>query len=110
MQNKRMITWMIVAMLVILGYKLLIDWVWRKNNWTMPQQQAAATQPVEPTTGAASTTGPTSVASASTAPSSAPATQAGGIRVVGASSVESASIGSTADKDPTYAMGINIIP
>ena len=30
-----MITGMIVAMMVILGYKLVIDWLWKKNNWTM---------------------------------------------------------------------------
>src|SRR5438874_23259 len=110
MDNKRMITGMIAAMMVILGYKLVIDWLWKKNNWTMPQQQAAATQPISPTTGPATTTESTSVASATTGPStSAPATQANGIRVVGATKIEPASIGSTAEKDPTYAIGINVI-
>src|SRR2546429_9370934 len=76
----------------------------------MPQQQAAATQPISPTTGTASTSASPSVASATTAPSTtAPTTQANGIRVVGATKVEPAMIGSTADKDPTFAMGINLI-
>ena len=109
MQNKRMITAMIVAFMVIVGYKLFIDWLWQKNHWQMPQPQAAATQPLNPT-GTASTTEPSSVASATTAPSNAvPTTQASGIRVVGASSVEPASIGSLADKDPTYAMWVKLL-
>ena len=84
MDNKRMITGMIVAMMVILGYKLVIDWLWKKNNWTMPQQQAAATQPIEPTTGTASDHRTPSVAwPAPRHRPPRPATQASGIRVVG---------------------------
>src|SRR4051812_9473370 len=108
MDTKRMITGMMLAMMVILGYQIFISWLWKKNNWKAPGADTATTQQVSPTT---ATTGESpTVASATTAPGNAsPTTAPTGIHVVGASKIESAAIGSGAINDPTFAMGLNLI-
>ena len=40
MDTKRMMTGMLLAMMVILGYQLVIAWVFKKNNWKIPGQDA----------------------------------------------------------------------
>src|SRR5690349_5895067 len=102
MDTKRMLTGMILAMMVILGYKMFIEWLWKKNNWKDPYQ-AATTQHVTPATGQSSTTSstgdstttaPSTVASGSTV-APAPIT---GMRAIGGESAGSVTIGSTLSK------------
>src|SRR5437868_1887367 len=111
METKRMITGMVLAMTVILGYNLFVNWLWKRNNWQAPAdtpatQVANATPSTLPV--AASTTGPS--ASITTAPSADPGAAAG-LRVVsedpGTAPVQ---LGSAADHDKLYAMQVQINP
>ena len=36
MDTKRMITGMVLAMAVILGYQMFVTWLWKHNNWKPP--------------------------------------------------------------------------
>ena len=61
MDTKRMISGMILAMLVIFGYRIFIVWLWKHNNWNAPggiattQQVIPATNPSDRDTASADT-------------------------------------------------------
>src|SRR5215204_1814263 len=103
MDTKRMITGMMLAMLVILGYNFFISWLWKKNNWTPPGANAPTTQVVEapapgtsPSTAPSLTTAPTTIAASGSAM---------GLRVVSATApAQSIALGSAAEKDASYAL------
>jgi hypothetical protein len=106
MDTKRMISGMILAMMVIFGYQIFVSWLWKHNNWKVPGSEVSTTQQISPTTEPADAT---SVASASSTPTTEGATQIARAHVVGSPTTQPAMIGSLAEKDATYAMGVGLI-
>ncbi len=105
-----MISGMVLAMAVILGYQMFVTWLWKHNNWKPPGADVATTQ-ISTDAGAPPTTSSDVASGASMigAPTTGPTTQAAGVHVVGASSIQPATIGSLAANDPTYVMGVHLL-
>jgi YidC/Oxa1 family membrane protein insertase len=119
---------MMLTLLVVIGYQFFVSWLYQKNNWKVPGQDATTQQVAPATTQTSgestsqSTTAPsyptTQTASITTAPT-APATntsvavattQSGGMRAVAAKQAQPISIGSSTANDPNYVMQIDISP
>lgn len=112
MDTKRMITGMLLAMAVVLGYKMFIGWLWTKNNWKLPETDSPSSLIAQDTPSSATSpsTNPTtsSAAIAAAGATTLPSSQPGGMSIVGADVEQPAIIGSAADHDPNYVMGVRL--
>ncbi len=108
MDIKRLIFSMAIMLVLVVGWKLIVEYEYKQHPDWMPQPTADAQPSTAPTTNAVatSTTGPTTssiIASINAAPSQ-------GLAVVGSDTPAPAEIGSMVFGDPRYAMGLSIDP
>jgi YidC/Oxa1 family membrane protein insertase len=103
MDNKRLIIGMLLAMAIMLGWSAFVSHMAKRNNWepaskAQPQQQVAQSTQAAP---------PSTVPGAAQGTQAAPAATAGGLRIMEqGAQIQDALLGSNAEKDPVYSMGL----
>lgn len=105
MNTKRLITLMVVGMAVVIGWQMLLDHLYKANNWRRPgEQTTAATQPAE---AAPSPAGGPTTAVAGTAPTSVPATHpVSTLQLASTGTEQTWQLGSEQANDPNYRMAV----
>src|SRR4051812_48160549 len=111
MDTKRLVTGMLLAMAIVIGWQQFYVYLAKKNNWKLPGQT-----PEVVNTQSGTGTGPDAGTTQPATTQTAVATQIGPAPVVGMRAVESTevspstTIGSAAKEDPTYSVQLDISP
>ncbi|MCC6425049.1 MAG: YidC/Oxa1 family insertase periplasmic-domain containing protein [Phycisphaerales bacterium] len=107
MNTKRLITLMVVGMAVVIGWQMLLDHLYKKNNWRRPgEQTSAATQPAEalpPTTSGPTTSIAGAIAPGTTAPSTHPTPS---LQLASTGTEQTWQLGSDQANDPNFRMAV----
>lgn len=109
MNTKRLVTLMVVGMAVVIGWQMLLDHLYKKNNWRRPgEQTTAATQPAESTPPPAGF--PATMAADHTGAATAPTTQqaAPTFQLASTGVEQTWQLGSEQKDDPGYRMAVMV--
>jgi YidC/Oxa1 family membrane protein insertase len=113
MSNKRMLVGMVVALAVTFGYFLTLSYLRTKYPQYFTQPTPPATQPATPDAPPPATqadAGPDAEVEVEAATVPAATLPAGALRAVAAPESQAATLGSVTRRDPTYAMGLSLMP
>ncbi len=108
MDTKRLLTGIVVAMTLVLGWQALVGWLYKTHpEWQRPNQHAATTQPATTQTAqdpieAAEVASAATTSVAGTQPAATRSTA--GLVVASNPAAETIHLGSAAKNDPNYAM------